>query len=495
MSRYLLAIDQSTSGTKALLFDHNGDVAAKAAKEHKQYYPQTGWVEHDPLEIYENVKHCILQLLQIYETSLADIAAITITNQRETALIWDHVTGLPIYNAIVWQCQRTAEACERLKEAGAGQIVIGKTGLTLDPYFSATKWSWILSQVKGSEQLLEEGRLLAGTIDSWLVWKLTEGAVHATDYSNASRTSLYNIYDLCWDEQLCQLFKVPLSILPEVKSSDQIFGYTSKTGFLGAKLPITGVIGDSQAALFGNMCLKRGMTKATYGTGTSLLMQTGSQPPTSSVGLVATIAWGRSGKVSYAMEAIIRSSGDSLKWLRDDIGLFTDFNELIDWLDKTPSNDGVYLVPAFSGLGAPHWQADARAAFTGMNRGTNKGHLLRAALESIAYQVYDAAKLLEHGTGISLEQLRADGGASTNTTLMQLQADLLDKQVSVASTAELSAKGSALMGGLAVGWWSSPQQLPHFAESLVYVPTMTREEKKEKLTGWRRAVSMVVGDR
>lgn len=493
MSRYLLAIDQSTSATKVLLFDRNGEVAAKASRAHKQHYPQPGWVEHDPLEIYEHVQRLMLELLQISEASPADIAALTITNQRETALIWDRVTGLPIYNAIVWQCQRTSDLCDQLKRAGAESKVLEKTGLMLDPYFSATKWSWLLSQVEGSGQLLKEGRLLAGTMDSWLMWKLTDGAVHTTDYSNASRTLLYNIYDLSWDEELCRLFNVPRSILPEVKSSDHIFGYTSPSGFLGTRLPITGIMGDSQAALFGNLCLEQGMAKATYGTGTSLLMQTGSKPSPSRDGLVATIAWGRSGEICYAVEAIIRSSGDSLKWLRDEVGLFSSFEELMVWLDKTPSNDDVYLVPAFSGLGAPYWQADARAAFTGMNRGTNKGHLLRAALESIAYQVVDAVKLLEQATGIELQQLRADGGAAGNPVLMQLQADLLQAQITVAQTAELSAKGSALMGGLAIGWWTSPQQLADVNDYLLYKPTMSSEQQAAKLAGWHKAVSMVTG--
>lgn len=493
MGKYIVAIDQSTSGTKALLVNSDGAVLGRSSAEHKQYYPEPGWVEHDPIAIYENVKECVLGVLEQTGTAANEIAVLTLTNQRETAVIWDRITGLPVYNAIVWQCQRTAGACDSLRSDGHESAVRDKTGLMLDPYFSASKWKWILDHAEGVSEKLAEGRLLAGNMDSWLIWKLTEGKAHVTDYTNASRTSLFNIHTLGWDEELCRIFGVPSFLLPAVKYSDEKFGYTEKNSWLGATISISGVIGDSQAALFGNLCLEEGMAKATYGTGTSVLMNIGFQPAALGSGLIQTIAWGREQSVTYALEAVIRTSGDSLKWLRENLELFDTFEEMDQLLTQVPSNQGVYLVPAFVGLGAPYWQPNARASISGMNRGTGKAHIIRAALESIAYQVHDAVELLQTASGITLEELRADGGAAENTLLMQFQADILRKKVVRTGVAELSAMGSVFMGGLAVGIWSSAEDLKKIVQSSrTYTPQMNDFERSACLEGWRKAVSALL---
>lgn len=490
---YILAIDQSTSGTKALIVNGSGTVKSRSSREHRQYYPKPGWVEHDAQEIYENVKLTALNALREAHVSPAQLAAVTITNQRETAVQWDRMTGEPVGRAVVWQCQRTAEACAGFKEQGHERTVAAKTGLMLDPYFSATKWRWILDNAEGARDKLDEGRLLAGTIDSWLVWKLTGGKTHATDYTNASRTSLFNIYSLAWDEELCELFGIPRGILPEVRHSDELFGYTESEGWLGASVPVTGIIGDSQAALFGNLCLKEGMAKATYGTGTSVLLNVGTVAPHAGGGLVSTVAWGCGGRVTYALEAVIRSSGDSLNWLRDNLGLFASYREMEQLLERAPDHGGVFLVPAFVGLGAPYWQPDARAAITGMSRATDKSHIVRAAIESIAYQVYDAVELLQNVSGVNLEELRADGGAAVNAILMQFQADLLQKPVTRTGIAELSAMGSVYMGGLAIGLWDSPESLPKGErEGSRYEPMMEPSERNRRLAGWQTAVASLL---
>lgn len=492
---YVLAIDQSTSGTKALVVDRSGAIVARSSFAHKQLYPRAGWVEHDPLEIYESVKKAARQAVEAAGIEPAELAALTLTNQRETAVLWDRITGLPVYNAIVWQCQRTAGACAEYRRAGLEETVRERTGLLLDPYFSAAKWRWMLDHADGARSLLEEGRLLAGTIDSWLVWKLTGGKAHVTDYTNASRTSLFNIHSLEWDEDMCALFGVPASLLPDVRSSDEIVGWTEETLPGGVSVPIAGLIGDSQAALFGHFCLEPGMAKATYGTGTSVLMNVGDRPASAGKGLVQAIAWGRGGKATYALEAIVRSSGDTVKWARDQLGLFTDMDEMERLLAEAPNNEGVYLVPAFVGLGAPYWQPDARAALTGMNRGTGRPHIVRAAVESIAYQVRDAVELLEAQSGIPLKELRADGGAAANAVLMQFQADQLGRPVAKSDAAELSALGSAYLGGLGVGFWSSPEQLVRegIRKYRRYEPAAQREEADRDYAGWKRAVESVIG--
>ncbi|MDQ1914863.1 glycerol kinase GlpK [Paenibacillus sp. GD4] len=491
---YILAIDQSTSGTKALIFDRCGNIVARCSAQHQQLYPEPGWVEHDPLEIYNNVKQTALKVLQQAGIQPAELAALTITNQRETAVMWDRTTGLPVYPAIVWQCQRTADQCNSYKIAGLEDEVRSKTGLMLDPYFSATKWGWILNNVAGAKEKLDEGKLMAGTIDSWLIWKLTSGKVHATDYTNASRTSLFNIHTLCWDEVLCNQFGVPSELLPNVKYSDDEYGYTEDTSLFGdIRVPITGIIGDSQAALYGNQCFQPGMAKATYGTGTSLLMNVGERPNAPGNGLVTAVAWGIGGTVTYAMEAVVRTSGDSLKWVRDNLGLFSTFAEMEQLLVQAPTNEGVYLVPAFVGLGAPYWDAYARASIIGMNRGTGKAHIIRAALESIAYQVSDAVQLIEKETGIILKELRADGGASDNQTLMQFQADMLNCPVLKSEVSELSAMGAYYLGGLAVGFWSSTDEIRSLSKEYKrYVPQMAMEDCNRFREGWLRAVSSVL---
>jgi len=489
---YLLAIDQSTSGTKALVVDRSGVVIARSSADHKQIYPAPGWVEHDPLEIYENVKRTAREALSRANIPSAQLAAVTITNQRETAVLWDQATGRPVGNAIVWQCQRTAERCAALQAAGHADPVRAKTGLLLDPYFSATKWNWMLEHEPAARRLLAEDRLRAGTVDSWLIWKLTGGRVHATDDTNASRTLLYNIHTRQWDDELCRLFGVPRELLPEVKSCDERFGHTEDQDLFAERVPISGVIGDSQAALFGQLCLAPGMAKATYGTGTSVLMNVGERPIESGNGLVTAVAWGRGGKLTYALEAVIRTSGDSVKWVRDNLGLFDTFDELDRLLAEAPDNEGVYLVPAFVGLGAPYWDPYARAAIAGMSRSTGKAHIVRAALESIAYQVRDAAEMMKAETGIPLKELRADGGASDNAVLMQFQADLLDTPVVKSTVAELSALGSVYMGGLGVGYWSSVEELAGKQGGYrEYAPAMDSGKRERLYRGWQQAVASV----
>ncbi|WP_028552976.1 glycerol kinase GlpK [Paenibacillus sp. UNC451MF] len=495
--RYILVIDQSTSGTKALIVARSGEIVSRSSAEHKQYYPRPGWVEHDPIEIYERVKQTAEQALQSAGIIPDELAAMTLTNQRETAVLWDPITGLPVHPAIVWQCQRTSEQCARYKLSGLEAKVRSKTGLMLDPYFSATKWAWMLEHAAEAKEKLADGRLLAGTIDSWLLWKLTGGNMHVTDYSNASRTSLYNIHTLSWDEELCELFGVPSVLLPEVKFSDDSFGYTGDPDLLnGIRIPISGIIGDSQAALFGNLCFQPGMAKATYGTGTSVLMNIGEKPPATESGLVSTVAWGAGGKVIYALEAIIRTSGDCIKWVRDNLGLFRTFEEMEQLLRETKDSEGVYLVPAFVGLGAPHWDPDARASISGINRGTHKSHIIRAALESIAYQVYDAVQLIEAESGVPLKELRADGGATGSQLLMQFQADLLLRPVIKSDVAELSAIGSAYMGGLGVGFWSSMEEivsgLSKRQSYVHYSPQMAEKDREAYCLGWQRAVASVL---
>lgn len=494
---YILAIDQSTSGTKTLLVNQQGEVITRYSLEHKQYYPQPGWVEHDPLEIYHNVLIAAKGVLEKAGLSPSSLAAVTITNQRETALIWDRSTGLPIYNAIVWQCQRTAEVCTRLKNTGYEDIIRSKTGLMLDPYFSAAKFNWILEHVPHAPQLLAEGKLLAGTIDSWLLWKLTGGQIHATDYSNASRTSLFNIHTLAWDMELCNIFGVPSSLLPEVKASDALFGYTQEVELWDEQVAISGIIGDSQGALYGHRCFDTGDAKATYGTGTSVLMNIGSQPVQGGEGLVTTIAWGASGKVSYALEAVIRTTGDSIKWARDNLGLFSSFEEMQSMITELQNNEGVYLVPAFVGLGAPYWNPSARAAIVGMTRGNGKAHIVRAALESIGYQVRDAVQFIREQSGVPLTSLRTDGGGSSNSWLMQFQADILGTHVTRSTCAELSAMGSVYLGGLGVGYWSDPKGIitGNTSDQNLYehyTPSMDEVSRQRLYAGWQNAVQMVI---
>ncbi|OMF30883.1 glycerol kinase [Paenibacillus sp. FSL H8-0548] len=490
-AKYLLTIDQSTTATKAMLVDENGSITQQLAISHRQYYPQDGWVEHDPVEIYQNVKSVIRGVIAQAGLAQEAIVGITFTNQRETALIWDRETGIPIANAIVWQCRRTANYCEQLKAEGLEQQIQHKTGLLLDPYFSATKWRWLLDHA-GSELPLE--RLMAGTMDSWLIWNLSGRQIHATDYSNASRTQLFNIETLQWDEELASWFGVPLQLLPTVYGSDYIYGYIDDPELFSAKIPITGVIGDSQGALFGQQCTSTGMAKGTYGTGTSVLMHVGSDIVRAKGGLVSAIAWGLEGKVEYALEAIIHCSGDCLNWARDQLGLYSTFEELEESVNKAGDSGGVYLVPAFVGLGAPHWHPRARAAIVGLNRSSDRHHILLAALESIAYQVDDAVKLLEQQTGIPLLELRVDGGATANSRLMQFQADLLAARVVCPQAAQLSALGSAYIGGMALGLWSREMIAGFYRRNREYESNMKKQERKRRVAGWQAAVNAVLAN-
>lgn len=491
---YVLTVDQSTSGTKAIVVDRSGRIVGRSSLDHRQLYPQPGWVEHDPLELYGNVRRAIRAALRQAGATPADIAVLTLTNQRETAVVWDRETGLPVYNAIVWQDKRTADRCAELKASGREPLVRSRTGLMLDPYFSATKLRWILDRVAQSQDSPPAERLLAGTVDSWLIWKLTGGQVHATDLTNASRTSLFDIHSLRWDEDLAGVFGVPVGMLPEVRPSDAGFGHTADPELFPDRIPISGVIGDSQGALLGQLCLAPGMAKATYGTGTSVLMNTGDAPVRSGAGLVTAIAWGLGGRTTYALEGVVRSTGDTIKWVRDNLGLFDSYEEMERLTTSVSGNEGVYLVPAFVGLGAPYWDPYARAAIVGMSRSTGKAHIVRAALESIAYQVRDAVELMQAESGVALSELRADGGASGNGWLMQFQADLLGKPVVASGDAELSALGSAFAGGLGAGFWPSAERLAELAgANRFYAPRMEAHERERLLRGWKQAVVAVCG--
>lgn len=488
---FILAVDQSTAGTKAVLVNENGDILAKSYKEHKQYYPNLGWVEHDPIEIYENVKYVLKDVINKESFLSKDIKVLAITNQRETVIVWDKNTGKPIYNAIVWQCRRTAGLCDELKKKGFENIIKNKTGLMLDSYFSATKVKWILDNVHGAREKAKRGELLFGNIDSWLIWKLTKGKVHATDYTNASRTLLFNIKTLKWDDELLDIFEIPKSMLPEVKSSNDLFGSTE----LGqdVTVPISGVIGDSQGALFGQQCVEDGMAKATYGTGSSVLMNVGDKLIESKNGLVTAIAWAIDGKVQYALEGIINCSGDTLKWVKDNLGVFNSFSEVEPMINSIDDNEGVYIVPAFTGLGIPYWDPHAKAAIVGMTRGSNKNHVVRAAVESIAYQIRDAVDVIGLESGITLKELRVDGGATDNRFLMQFQADILGTNVVKAPVAELSVMGSVYLAGLGVGIWESKDEIKMLRkDAMTYIPKMNENLRKKYYSGWKTAVNRVL---
>lgn len=489
-NQYILAIDQSTSGTKVLLVNKEGDITYKMSKEHAQYYPQPGWVEHEPKEIMENVWELLREgAAQIVGDD--EIISIAITNQRETAIIWDKETGEPIYNAIVWQCRRTAEICEQVKTEGNEAIVEDKTGLKVDPYFSATKFNWIINHVDGARDKLIEGRLMAGTIDAWLIWNLTGRAAYKTDVTNASRTLLYNIYELKWDEQLMEVFGLTGLMLPEVCPCDADFGETDLRGFLQKPLKIQGVIGDSQGALFAQKCYKNGTAKATYGTGTSIMMNTGTSPVRSKSGLVTAIAWGQGNSVNYALEGIINCSGDTLNWLKNNLGLFETHDEIEGYCTSIPDNEGVYLVPALVGYGIPYWNPYAKAAVLGMTRATTKAHLIRAGVESIIYQIHDAIEVMENVSGIPLKSLKADGGAMGNNFLLQFQADILGKEVVASEVKELSAMGAVYMAGFKSGLFKDINSVGNGTNRCIQ-PSMNQEQRDKNLKGWKTAVESVV---
>jgi glycerol kinase len=479
--RLILSIDQSTSGTKAILYDKKGNIVENSYTLHSQIYPKSGWVEHDAEEIYDKVIEAIKDVCDKAGIMNDDIAALAITNQRETIVAWDKYTGRPIYNAVVWQCQRATEICTELQAEGYGDIIKKKTGLPLSPYFSASKLKWMLENIDGAMDKAKYGRLLCGTIDAWLIWKLTDGRVHATDYSNACRTQLFNIQDLSWDRELLDIFGIPESMLPEVKSSDEIFGYTDN-------IPITGVMGDSHAALFGQRCWQKGMAKATYGTGSSVMLNTGNQPVYSQKGLATSIAWKSTQGLYYVLEGNINCTGATIKWLVEHLGILSSSKESGEIAASLESNGGVYLVPAFVGLGAPYWNSNARAAITGMTMSTGRAHIVRAAEESIAYQIKDILDLMIQDSGISLQELRTDGGPTRDAFLMQFQADILDIDVRPSRIAEISSLGSAFMAGLAIGFWNMNDIAAIADSDKTYKSRMSTQDRERLYAGWKDAV-------
>ncbi|WP_195279597.1 glycerol kinase GlpK [Clostridium sp. J1101437_171009_A5] len=486
MPTYLLALDQGTTSSRAILFDREQRIVGTAQKEFTQHYPREGWVEHDAMEIWSSQYSVMMEVLAQSGVDPADIAAIGITNQRETTILWDKETGRPIHNAIVWQCRRTAPMVDALLEQGLGEHIRRTTGLVPDAYFSATKIKWLLDHVEGARALADQGRLLFGTVDTWLLWKLTGGAVHVTDYTNASRTMLYDIRRLCWDEPLLQALDIPRSILPEVRDSSAIYGYTD---LQGVRVPIAGIAGDQQAALFGQGCFSPGEAKNTYGTGCFLLMNTGETPCESSNGLITTIAVGLDGAVQYALEGSVFVGGAVIQWLRDELRLLTESRDAEYYAQKVPDTGGVYLVPAFTGLGAPYWDMYARGCLVGLTRGTRREHIIRAAQESIAYQVADLVAAMEKDTGLPLSALRADGGASRDAFLLQFQADILDRPVLRPVIRETTALGAACLAGLAVGMWKDREEIRAlWKEDARFSPALPAPRREELLRGWHKAV-------
>lgn len=490
---YILSLDQSTSASKAMIVDKYGNTIENVSMEHKTYYPNPGWVEHDPMEIYDNVKKVLRNVVKKAGLKLEDISVLAITNQRETVVVWNKETGVPVYNAIVWQCRRTSDICAKLKSKGLEEEVRDRTGLLLDPYFSATKVKWILENVSGVKEKASQGKLLMGTIDSWLIWKFTKGKVHATDYTNASRTLLFNIKTLKWDSELLRIFNIPDIMLPEIKSSNSIFGETAPGELFENSVPISGVIGDSQGALFGQNCFETGMVKATYGTGSSVLMNIGEKFTEVSDGLVTSIAWGIDDKVEYAIEGIIHCTGDSLKWVKNNLGLFESFDEVNNMLNNTIDNEGVYLIPAFVGLGIPYWDSNARAAIVGMSRGTRKEHIVRAAVESIAYQIKDAIDVMESATKIGTKKLSVDGGPTKNLFLMQFQADLLQLEVVSTEFTDASSMGSAYLAGIGIGLWNGKNDISKLKKKgNMFSPTMDLKLRDKYYEGWKSSVRRVL---
>ena len=489
MSQYILAIDQGTTSTRAILFDQETRIVGSSQKEFTQIFPQPGWVEHDANEIWLSVLFVMMDAVRDAKIQPEQVAAIGITNQRETTVVWDKNTGIPICNAIVWQSRQTAEICDALRDAGYEDLIRQKTGLVLDPYFSGTKIRWILDHVEGARERAEKGELLFGTIDTWLVWKLSGGAAHVTDYSNASRTMLYNIYDLCWDEELLALLKVPASKLPKVKPSSFIYGHTAPYHFHGREIPISGIAGDQQAALFGQACFEPGMVKNTYGTGCFLLMNTGEKPIRSRFGLVTTIAWGYDGKVEYALEGSIFVAGSAIQWLRDAMELIRTAPESEEVASLAGDSQGVYVVPAFVGLGAPYWDAKARGAVFGLTRGSGRAHLVRATLESLAYQTKDIILAMAADSEIELKKLKVDGGAVKNNLLMQFQSDMLGVPVERPVINETTALGAAYLAGLALGFWKDRLQVSeNYRIDRVFSPAMEQKKREELYKGWKQAV-------
>ena len=488
MARYIMAFDAGTTSNRCILFDQQGNICSSAQKEFTQIFPKPGWVEHDAREIWATQFGVAVEAMGKISASAVDIAAIGITNQRETTIVWDKNTGEPIYNAIVWQCRRTSALCDTLKEQGHTDMIRRKTGLVVDAYFSATKIRWILDNVPGAQERAEQGELLFGTVETWLIWKLTMGRVHVTDYTNASRTMLFNINTLDWDDDILRLLNIPRAMLPKAMPSSTVYG-AADCSFFGLPIPIAGAAGDQQAALFGQTCFESGQAKNTYGTGCFLLMNTGEKPVFSNNGLVTTIAWGIDGKVNYALEGSIFAAGSVVQWLRDELRLIETAPDSEYHASKVKDTAGCYLVPAFTGLGAPHWDQYARGAIVGLTRGVNKNHIIRAALESIAYQVSDVLDAMRADSGIELASLKVDGGASANNVLMQLQADILQCEVNRPVCVETTALGAAYLAGLAVGYWSGTDDIRrNWAVDRTFSPVISPEESALKRNGWQKAV-------
>lgn len=488
MDKYIMALDLGTTSCRCIIFDKNGRICSAAQKEFTQYFPQPGWVEHDAEEIWATQTGLMYEAMSKIDITINEIAGIGITNQRETTVLWDKETGRPVHKAIVWQCRRTAGYCDELKNLGMAEFFRSKTGLVLDAYFSATKLRWLLDNAAGVRERAEKGKLLFGTVDSWIIWKLTGGKVHVTDYSNASRTMLFNIHTLKWDEEILRVLKIPQQILPEVKPSSHVYGYTDSKLF-GREVPIAGAGGDQQCALFGQTCFERGEVKNTYGTGGFMLMNTGTAPVNSHNGLVTTIAWGVDDKVEYALEGSIFVAGAAVQWLRDELGLIRDAAESEVLAKSVPDANGCYVVPAFVGLGAPYWDQYARGAIVGLTRGVNRNHIVRATLESIAYQVNDVLMAMQEDSGMPITSLRVDGGACDNDFLMQFQADILNTSVVRPYCIETTAMGAAYLAGLAVGYWRSKDEiLANHVIAAEFKPQMGQAKRESLLQGWHNAV-------
>lgn len=493
MAKYIMALDAGTTSNRCILFNEKGEVCSVAQKEFTQYFPKPGWVEHDADEIWSSQLGVAVEAMSKIGAVAADIAAIGITNQRETAIVWDKKTGAPVYHAIVWQCRRTSEYCDTLKDRGLTEVYRKKTGLIIDAYFSATKIRWILDNVEGARKRAEQGELLFGTVETWLIWKLTKGLVHVTDYSNASRTMLFNIRDLKWDEEILEELQIPVNMLPKPVPSSCVYGMADASYF-GGEIPIAGAAGDQQAALFGQTCFTAGEAKNTYGTGCFMLMNTGETPVFSSNGLVTTIAWGLNGTVNYALEGSIFVAGAAIQWLRDELHLIDSASDSEYMAGKVNDTNGCYVVPAFTGLGAPYWDQYARGSIVGITRGVNKYHIIRATLESLAYQVNDVLKAMEADSGIEVRALKVDGGASANNFLMQFQSDMIGAPVHRPDCVETTAMGAAYLAGLAVDYWTNKESvIQNWQVDRVFKPGMPEEERLKKIKGWDKAVKYAFG--
>lgn len=490
MDGYILALDQGTTSSRAILFDNLGNIKGVSQKEFRQIFPKAGWVEHDAMDIWATQSGVCREVLEKNFIRPTEVRAIGITNQRETTIVWEKETGKPVYNAIVWQCRRTAEICEDLREKGYEDLIFEKTGLKLDAYFSATKIKWILDNVEGARERAERGELLFGTVDTWIVWNLTRGKVHITDFSNASRTMLFNINTLQWDDEILEILNIPKAMLPEVKNSSEVYGHTDEYTFGGAKIPIASVIGDQQSALFGQACFEKAEAKITYGTGAFLLMNIGKEVMKSKKGLLTTVAWGLNGEVTYALEGSIFIAGAGIQWLRDELRLLYEASLSEQYANLVDDTEGVYIVPAFTGLGAPYWDMNAKGAMFGLTRGTKREHIIRATLESIAYQCVDVFNCIEEDTNIKIQNLKVDGGASANGFLLQFQSDMLNTEVIRPKVLETTAMGCAFLAGLAVGFWESTDEIKKIWElDRKFEPKMNETVRDEKLKGWHKAVS------